>query len=147
MLILWRTLLIVLCCLGVIICYPYHADGAITIMLTWAVITFFIMLGLTIITKAIVIGKNHIFNVLFDIVLVIVFLYILLNIFLQLDGTTPYMKIKQGIYPNSNEIIVGLENLGLYKKSKEFETLQNNINQFTKDIGQIKYLIPQEHKD
>ena len=147
MLILWRSLLIILCCLGVLICYPYYADGAITIMLTCAGVTFAIMIVLTIITKAIVIGQSHIFNVFFDAVMVITLLFVLLNIFLQLDGKTPYMRIKKGIYPTSQEIEVGLENIGLSKKKKTFEKLHTNINQLTKDLSQVKYLIPKEHKD
>lgn len=147
MLILWRTLLISLCCFAVLICYPYYADGAITIMLTWAIVTFFVMLGLTIITKAIVLGRSHIFNTLFDITLIAAFLYILLNIFPQLDGSTPYMRLKKKVYPTSQEIEVGLENLGLNKKKKTFEELQNNINEITEDLKQVKTLITQEHKD
>ncbi len=147
MLILWRTLLISLCCFAVLICYPYYADGAITIMLTWAVVAFFVMLGLTIITKAIVLGRSHIFNTLFDITLIATFLYILLNIFPQLDGSTPYMRLKKKVYPTSQEIEVGLENLGLNKKKKTFEELQNNINEITDDLKQVKTLITQEHKD
>lgn len=147
MLILWRTLLISLCCFAVLICYPYYADGAITIMLTWAVVAFFVMLGLTIITKAIVLGRSHIFNTLFDITLIAAFLYILLNIFPQLDGSTPYMRLKKKVYPTSQEIEVGLENLGFNKKKKTFEELQNNINEITEDLKQVKTLITQEHKD
>ena len=147
MLILWRTLLICLCCFGVTICYPYYADGALTIMLTWAVIAFFIMLGLTIITKAILLGRSHIFNSIFDIALVIGFLYILLNIFPQLDGTTPYMRIKRGVYPTAQEIEVGLENIGLTKRKDAFNKLHNEINDISKDLSQVKTLILQEHKD
>jgi len=147
MLILWRALLIALCCLGVMICYPYYADGAVTIMLTWAVIAFLIMAVLTIITKAIRLGQSHIFNALLDIALVIAFLFVLLNIFIQLDGTTPYTRLKQGILPTSEEISVGFENLGLTERKEAFEKLHDNINEFTKDIGQVKTLIQQEHKD
>lgn len=147
MLILWRTLLIALCCLGVLICYPYYVNGAVTILLTWAAITFLVMAALTIIIKAINLGKSHIFNALFDIILVIGFLYVLLNIFLQLDGETPYMRLKKGVYPTTQEIEVGLENLGLSKKKKAFEKLQSNINQFTENLGQVKTLIYKENKD
>ena len=147
MLILWRTLLIILCCLGVMVCYPYYADGAITTMVTWAAVTFVVMAVLTVITKIILLGRNHIFNVFFDIVLIIAFLYILLNIFLQLDGKTPYMHLKKGIYPNSKDIAVGLEHLGLSKKEKVFEKLQINVDEFTNDLGQVKTLISKEHKD
>ena len=147
MLILWRTLLIILCCLAVTICYPYYANGAITIMLTWAAIAFFIMLLLTVITKAIYLGKNHVFNSFLDIALIIGFLYILLNIFPQQDGTTPYMRIKKGIYPNAEEIGVGLESLGFTKREETLKQLQNNINDIDFDFSRVKNLIPQEHKD
>ena len=147
MLILWRTFLIILCCIAVLICYPYYANGAITIMLTWAIITFFAMLVLTIVTRAIVLGRSHVFNTLFDITLIVVFLYILLNIFPQLDGTTPYMRLKKGIYPSSQEIEVGFQNLGLTKRKKTIEELQNDINEITNNLKQVKTLITQEHKD
>ena len=147
MLILWRTLLIGLCCFAVLVCYPYYADGAITIMLTWAVVAFFIMLGITILTRAIMLGRSHIFNSLLDITLVVAFLYILLNIFPQLDGKTPYMRLQKKVYPTSQEIEVGLENLGLNKKKKTFEEFQNNITEITEDLKQVKTLITQEHKD
>ena len=147
MLILWRTLLISLCCFGVVICYPYYADGAVTIMFTWAVIAFFIMFALTIVTKAILLGQSHIFNALFDIVLVIGFLYVLLNIFPLLSGKTPYMLLKKQIYPTIQEIEVGLENLGLTKRKEALEQLQQNISGITNDLKQVKDLIKQEHND
>ena len=147
MLVLWRTLLISLCCFAVVICYPYYSDGAITIMFTWAVVAFFIMLALTVITKAILLGQSHIFNTLFDIVLVVVFLYILLNIFPLLGGKTPYMRLKKQIYPTMQEIEVGLENLGLTKRKEALELLQRNINDITNDLKQVKELIKQEHND
>ncbi len=147
MLILWRTFLISLCCFAVIICYPHYADGALTIMFTWAVVAFFIMLILTIVSRVILLGKSHIFNSLFDIALVIVFLYILLNIFPLLDGKTPYMRLKKKIYPTTQEIETGLENLGLTKKKEALEQLQNSIDTITNDLKQVKTLIKQEHKD
>ena len=122
MLILWRTFLIALCCFAVIICYPNYANGALTIMFTWAVVTFFVMLILTLVTKALYIGKTHVFNSLFDIALVIGFLYILLNILPLIDGKTPFMRIKKGIYPTAQDVNKGLENLGLTKKEENFKT-------------------------
>ena len=147
MLILWRTLLIVLCCLIVMICYPYYADGAMVMMLAWTVATFAVMATLTVITQTVFLGQSRIFNILFDIVLVIVFMYILLNIFLQLDGKTPYMHIKKGVYPTAQEIEVGLENVGLSQKKKTFRKLQNNVDKFTEGFNQINPLITREHKD
>lgn len=147
MLILWRTLLISLCCFAVVICYPYYADGAITIMLAWAAIAFITMLILTIITKAILLGRSHVFNTLFDIALVIGFLYVLLNIFPLLSGKTPYMLLKKKIYPTTQEIEIGLENLGLTKRKEALEQLQKNINGITNDLKQVKELISKEHKD
>lgn len=147
MLILWRALLIILSCLAVAICYPYYANGAITIMLTWAAIAFCIMALLTVITKALYLGKSHIFNSFLDIALVICFIYILLNIFPQQDGSTPYMNLKKGIYPNKQDIQIGLENLGFTKRKESLEQLQNNINELTSGLNKIKTLIPQEHKD
>ena len=147
MIILWRTLLIILCCLAVAVCYPYYADGAVTIMITWAGIAFFIMLALTLITKAIVLGRSHIFNSLLDIALIVGFLYILLNIFIQLDGSTPYMRIKKHIYPTSQEIEIGLANLGLTENKDAFYKLQENISEVTNNLEQVKTIISKEHKD
>ena len=147
MLILWRTLLISLCCFAVVVCYPYYANGALTIMFTWAVIAFFIMFALTIMTKAILLGQSHIFNALFDIALVIGFLYILLNVFPLLSGKTPYMLLKKKIYPTMQEIEVGLENLGLTKRKQALQQLHQNITGITNDLKQVKDLIKQEYKD
>lgn len=147
MLILWRTFLICLCSFAVIICYPAYAKGALTVIFTWAVVAFFIMLILTLLTKAIYIGKSHIFNSFFDIALIIAFLYILLNIFPLSDGTTPYMRIKKGIYPSKQDITTGLENLGLTQKDKALEKLQQNIGEISVDINQVKTFIVKEYKD
>lgn len=147
MLILWRTFLIALCCFIVIICYPNYANGALTVMFTWAVIAFFIMIILTLVMKALHLGKNHIFNSFLDIALVIAFLYILLNIFPLIDGKTPFMRIKKGIYPTKQDISKGLENLGFTKKEENLEKLQQNIGEISVDINQVKTLILKEHKD
>lgn len=147
MLILWRTLLIALCCFAVTICYPYYTDGAMTIMFTWALLAFFVMIGLTLITKAILLGRSHIFNSLFDIALIAGFLYVLLNIFPLLDGSTPYTRLRKHIYPTMQEIEDGLENLGLTKKKDALEKLRGDITEITKDLNQVKTLISQEHKD
>ena len=147
MIILWRTLLIILCCFAVVICYPQYEDGAITIMFTWATIAFFIMIALTVITRAILLGQSHIFNTLFDIALIIGFLYVLLNVFPLLNGKTPYMLLKKKIYPTIQEIEVGLDNLGMSKRKTNLEQLQQNINGITNDLKQVKNLISKEHKD
>ncbi len=147
MTILWRTFLLALCCFAVIICYPYYADGALTIMATWTLVAFFIMLFITIITKAILLGRSHVFNSLLDIAMIIGFLYILLNIFPLLDGSTPYMRIKKHIYPSTDEIEVGLENLGLTKRKNALEQLRTNITEISQDLDQFKTLITKEHED
>ena len=130
MLILWRAFLIAVCCFAVIICYPNYANGALTVIFTWAVVAFFIMLILTLITKAIQLGKSHIFNSFFDIALVIGFLYILLN-----------------VYPTKQDISKGLENLGFTKKEENLGKLQKNIDEISIDIDKVKTLIFKEHKD
>ncbi len=147
MLILWRTFLIILCCFIVIICYPNHARGALTVMFTWAVVAFFIMLILTLITKAIHLGKNYIFNSLFDMALIVGFLYILLNIFPLINGKTPFMYLKKGIYPTKQDINKGVRNLKFTNKEKNLEELQQNIGEISVDINQVKTLIMKEHKD
>ena len=147
MIIIWRTILIGLCCFAVAICYPYYANGAFTIMFAWALIAFFIMLILTLITRAIILGRSHIFNTLFDIALVIGFLYVLLNIFPLLDGKTPYIHLKKKIYPTSQEVEIGIENLGLTERKKDLDYLQEEIGEITNDLKQVKHLITQEHND
>ena len=147
MIILWRTLLIIACCFAVIICYPHYANGAITIMITWAVIAFFTMLGITLIAKALLLGKSHVFNSLLDIAIIIGFLYILLNIFVQIDGTTPYNRIKKNIYPTSQDIRNGLKNIGLNENKKALNQLQQNINEVSNNLEKVKTIITKEHKD
>ncbi|MBO4706976.1 MAG: hypothetical protein J5594_00215 [Elusimicrobiaceae bacterium] len=147
MLILWRAFLIAVCCFAVIICYPNYANGALTVIFTWAVVAFFIMLILTLITKAIQLGKSHIFNSFFDIALVIGFLYILLNILPLSDGTTPFIRIKKNVYPTKQDISKGLENLGFTKKEENLGKLQKNIDEISIDIDKVKTLIFKEHKD
>ena len=57
------------------------------------------------------------------------------------------MNLKKGIYPNKQDIQIGLENLGFTKRKESLEQLHNNINELTSGLNKIKTLIPQEHKD
>ena len=147
MIILWRTLLIIACCFAVMICYPHYADGTITIMITWTIIAFFTMIGITLITKALLLGKSHVFNSLIDVAIIIGFLYILLNIFIQIDGTTPYMRLKKNIYPTSQDVKIGIKNLGLNENKKALNQLQQNINEVSNNLEKVKTIITKEHKD
>ncbi len=95
MIILRRGVLIALCSLAVMVCYPNYPDNTSGIVLTMAGIAFAITTILTLILEVLVIGRIKIVNFFLDIALVIAFLYFLLNIFPQLDGKTPYSKIKK----------------------------------------------------
>ena len=147
MLILWRTILIILCCFAAIICYPDYANGALAIMLTWAVIAFFIMIGLTVATRAVLIGKSHIFNTVFDVAFVIAFLYILLNIFPLKNGKTAYTYIKKGVYPTMKDIDTGLAKLGITEQKDIITQIKKDINQIGNDLSEVKTLVVEEHKD
>ena len=147
MVVLWRTLLIVLCSVAVMICYPNYPEEANKIVWTLAAIAFLIMLVTTIILHILVIGRIKIFNILLDCVLIVVYLYFLLNIFPQLDGKTPYSKLKKGIYPTSQDIDNGLYNLGLSKKSNTLQEFQEGIIEVSDNVNEVKDLILKEHKD
>ena len=144
---LWRGCLIGLCCLAVMICYPYYTDKALSIMYTLAGITFFIVMILTWLTRMIMLGRNHIFNTIFDIALIIGFLYILLNIFPQLDGQSPYKRLKQGRYPTMQEIDTGLANFGLNSRDGAIKELQDNFDEFKGNVNEVKTFVFKEHKD
>lgn len=145
MLILWRGILIALSCFAVLICYPHYADNAIKIMVTWAGIAFVITVIVTIVSKALLIGKVHFFNTILDIAIVILFLYILLNIFPQLNGKSPYSRLKKGIYPTANDIDTGLKNLGLRTREETMDELKQGIDEVSNNINEVKNLIIQEH--
>lgn len=145
MLILWRGLLITLCCFAVIICYPHYGDNAIRIMVTWAGIAFVITTVLTILFKALLIGKWHFFNTILDIVIVILFLYVLLNIFPQISGKSPYSRLKKGKYPTAADIDTGLANLGLKTRKQTINELQQGIDEVSSDINEVKTLFLQEY--
>ena len=147
MLILWRTILIILCCLATLICYHDYSNGAIAVTITWAVIAFFIMIGLTVASRAILIGKSHIFNTIFDILFIIAFLYILLNIFPLKGGKTPYTYIKKGIYPTMKDIDAGLAKFGIANQKDAFTQIKEDISQIGNDLNEVKTLVLQEHKD
>ena len=147
MLILWRAILITVCCFAVLICYPAYAENALTIMLTWAGMAFIIVTILTILFKALLIGKIPFFNTLFDIVFVIAFLYVLLLIFPQIDGKSPISKLKKGQYPTMQEIDKGLAKLGLKTNKETAQELQQGINQISNNVNEVKTLILKEHKD
>ena len=146
-LILWRGVLIALCSLAVMVCYPNYPDSANSIVLTWAGIAFIITTVLTLVLDMLVIGRIKIFNIIFDITLVVVFLYFLLNIFPQLDGKTPYSKIKQGAYPSKADIDNGLYNLGLSDKPSTIQDLQNGLVEVSENVNEVKTLIMKENKD
>jgi len=145
MLILWRGILIALCCLAVVICYPYYGDNAMRIMFTWAGIAFVIITILTIVSKALLIGKWHFFNTILDIAIIILFLYILLNIFPQLDGKSPYSKLKKGVYPTSEDIDVGLANLGLRTRKETVGEFKQGLKEASNSIKEVTTLIQQEY--
>jgi len=145
MLVLWRGILIILCCFAVVICYPYYGDNAIKIMVTWGVIAFVLTAILTFVTKALLIGKWHFFNTILDLAIILTFLYVLLNIFPQISGESPFSKLKRGIYPSSEDIDVGLANLGLKTRKQTMAEIQEGINIVSDDINEVKGLILQEY--
>lgn len=145
MLVLWRGILITLCCFAVVICYPYYSDNAIKIMVTWAVIAFVLSTILTLLTKALLIGKLHFFNVILDVAIVLIFLYVLLNIFPQISGKSPFSQLRKGIYPTSEEIDVGLANLGLKTRKQTISDFQQGIDVVTDDINEVKDLFLREY--
>lgn len=147
MLILWRACLIFLCCIAVMICYPYCTDKALTIMYTWAGMAFVIVIFLTWLSKILIVGKSHIFNTIFDMAIIIGFLYVLLNIFPQLDGQTPYKRLKKGRYPTLQEIDVGLANFGFTTRKETIKELQNNFDEIKGNVNEVKTLILKEHND
>ena len=57
------------------------------------------------------------------------------------------MRIKKHIYPSTDEIEVGLENLGLTKRKNALEQLRTNITEISQDLDQFKTLITKEHED
>ena len=146
MLILWRGVLIALSCLAVVICYPNYADNALRIMITWAGIAFVAVTILTIITKILFIGRVHFFNTLLDIAIVIIFLYILLNIFPQINGKSPYSRLKKGIYPTMNDIDKGLSKLGLRTSKETMQEMKDGVEEVSNNINEVKTLILKEYK-
>lgn len=147
MLILWRGILIALCSLAVMVCYPNYPDNASTIVLTLAGIAFAISTVLTIVLDILVIGRIKIFNIILDIALVVFFLYFLLNIFPQLDGKTPYSQIKQGKYPSKSDIDRGLYNIGLSNKENTLQDLEKGLVEVSENVNEVKTLIIKEHKE
>ena len=57
------------------------------------------------------------------------------------------MRIKKHIYPTSQEIEIGLANLGLTENKDAFYKLQENISEVTNNLEQVKTIISKEHKD
>ncbi len=147
MIILRRGVLIALCSLAVMVCYPNYPDNTSGIVLTMAGIAFAISTILTLILEVLVIGRIKIVNFFLDIALVIAFLYFLLNIFPQLDGKTPYSKIKKGIYPTKIDIDNGLYNLGLSDKPNTLQDIEKGINEVSENVNEVKTLIIKEHKE
>jgi len=143
--ILWRGVLIALCSLAVMICYPNYPESAKSIVLTWAGISFAITTVLTIIFDILIVGRIKIFNILFDIAIVVVFLYFLLNIFPQLDGKSPYSKLKKGAYPTKSEIDSGLYNLGLSDKENTLQGLESGLMEVSENVNEVKTLIMKEN--
>ena len=146
-LILWRGVLIALCSLAVMICYPNYPDHAGGIVLTMAGIAFAIAAITTLVLDVLIIGRIKIVNIILDIVLVLTFLYFLLNIFPQLDGKTPYSKIKKGIYPTKRDVDLGLYNMGLADKPSTIQDLQEGLVEMSENVNEVTTLIMKENKD
>lgn len=147
MIILRRALLILACSLLVMICYPNYPESAYKIVYTWAGIAFVITLIVTVILDLLVIGRIRIVNVILDLILVVVFLHFLLNIFPQLDGQSPYEKIRKGKYPTKQDIDNGLYNLGLTQKTNTLQGIEKGIIEMSDNVNEVKSLIMKEHKD
>lgn len=146
MLILWRGILIILCCFAVLICYPDYTDNALKIMITWAGLSFLAVTILTIVSKILLIGRIHFVNTLLDIAIVIAFLYILLNIFPQIDGKSPYLRLKKGIYPKTEDIDKGLAKLGLRTSKETIQDVKESVEEVSNNVNEVKNLILKEYK-
>ena len=143
MLILWRGILIILCCFAVLICYPDYTDNALKIMITWAGLSFLAVTILTIVSKILLIGRIHFVNTLLDIAIVIAFLYILLNIFPQIDGKSPYLRLKKGIYPKTEDID---NKLGLRTSKETIQDVKESVEEVSNNVNEVKNLILKEYK-
>ena len=53
---------------------------------------------LTFFSSILFLGRSHVFNCIFDLAMILVVGYFLLNIMPQTDGVSPYDKVKNGIY-------------------------------------------------
>lgn len=133
MLILWRMILLALLSLGVLICYPYYQSfGLITVFLVFmtAVAAMIVMTWLTYILYM---ANSKMFNVLFDIVMVVAMIIFLL-LFIPQEGTVrPLENLQKGIYPTQEDIRHGLLKLGLGEQS---DALKQEIKDTAEDLRQ-----------
>ncbi|MBT3393129.1 MAG: hypothetical protein HN833_02050 [Elusimicrobiaceae bacterium] len=132
-----RMLVIFLIHLAIYICFPYTAGDNVFILaislIAWlgGIILFsfiFYIVGLS---------KSKTFNFLFDLFIVFVSLYILLNIYPQRDAVSPYQKVVvQKKYPTYEDAKYGLSKLGVDIPSKK--TVQKDFKQTIEILPEIK---------
>ena len=146
MLIIWRFILLTIIFLAALVCFPdYPHNTPITIFIMF-IISFVAVLVLTFFASLLFLGRSHIFNCLFDLAMILIVGYFLLNIMPQTDGVSPYDKVRNGKYPTENEIKKGLRKLNLTTGGieKDFKETTQELN---KSIDEIQKVITKEVKD
>lgn len=146
MLIIWRFILLVLVFLAALVCFPdYPNTTPITIFIMF-IISFISVLILTFIFSLLLLGRSHVFNCIFDLLIILVVGYFLLNIMPQTDGVSPYDKIMSGKYPDEKQIERGIKKLDFTSNGIK-EDVKKTTEDLNRGIGEIQKVISKEVKN
>jgi hypothetical protein len=142
MLATWRTFVLAVLSLLVIICYPYYdVFGIATLFIIFTIASSSVIL-LTMFANILCLSRLKMFNMLFDIVMSAVFLYALLAYIPQEGIARPLDKLSRGIYPTKKEIKYGVARLGLLKqRAAATKELINNYKELQKKLNQVETII------
>lgn len=143
MLMIWRFILLLLIFLGAMVCFPdYPNTTPITIFIMF-IISFISVLVLTFVFSLLFLGRSHVFNCLFDLIIILVVGYFLLNIMPQTDGVSPYDKIMNGKYPDKQQVERGLKKLDFTSNGIK-EDVKKTKEDLDRGIGEIQKVISKE---
>ena len=146
MLIIWRFILLTIIFLAALICFPYYPQTAPITVFIMFIISFVAVLVLTFFSSIFFLGRSHVFNCIFDLAMILVVGYFLLNIMPQTDGVSPYDKVKNGKYPTESQIKKGLKKLDFTTEGLE-EDIKKTSKELNKGIGEIQKVITKEVKN
>lgn len=139
-----KFFLLFLSCIAVLICWPQYDTKGLTFMLMAFVLWTCIIILFSVLTNLFAIVKFEALHRLLSIVFLLVMIGSLLYYFPLMDGTTPFYRMKNNIWPSGEDIKTGINRMTFSvdlvhhnqpSPTPLKDTLQK-ANQIKKEMGQ-----------